>query len=180
MTNTNCLEGIRCPNCAQEQPIRKQLTSTAMFHTPGLFRALQNDFGIEGKIREHAVKTLSDGYGLPPDEARALLSGSIPVEINEAAGTITYEAECRRERELPPDPDDKNDERAAWAGAALARFMEVTGADLEDSVGDLLTDLMHWSDRNNYDFDAALDRARFHYDAETTPDSSPSEAKTAG
>lgn len=74
---------------------------------------------------------------------------------------------------LPPDPDGKNDDRAAWAGAALAKFMVLTGTDLEDAVGDLLTDLMHWSDRNNYDFDAALDRARFHYKAETTPDSSP-------
>jgi DNA-directed RNA polymerase subunit RPC12/RpoP len=153
-------------------PIRKQLTSTAMFHTPGLFRALQNDYRIKGKIRQHAVKMLSDGYGLSPDEARGLLSGSIPVEINEAAGTITYEADFRRKPELPPDPDDTNDDRAAWAAAALAKFMEVTGTDDESAVGDLLTDLMHWSDRNNYDFDAALDRARFHYEAETTPESS--------
>jgi hypothetical protein len=74
---------------------------------------------------------------------------------------------------LPPDPDGKNDDRAAWAGAALAKFMELTGTDEEDALGDLLADLIHWSDRNNYDFDAALDRARFHYEAETTPDSSP-------
>jgi len=78
---------------ASEPPlIRKQLTSTAMFHTPGLFRALQNDYRIKGKTRQHAIKILSDGYGLSPEEARGLLSGSIPVEIDEAAGTITYEA----------------------------------------------------------------------------------------
>jgi len=70
---------------------RKQLTSTPMFHTPGLFRALQNDYRITGKTRQRAVQILSDGYRLPAEEARALLSGSIPVEINEAAGTITYE-----------------------------------------------------------------------------------------
>lgn len=71
--------------------IRKRLTSTAMFHTPGLFRALLNDYRIKGRTRQRAVQILSDGYGLPVEEARGLLSGSIPVEINEAAGTITYE-----------------------------------------------------------------------------------------
>ena len=71
--------------------IRKQLTSTPMFYTPGLFRALQNDYRIKGKTRQRAVRILSDGYGLPVEEARGLLSGSIRVEINEAAATITYE-----------------------------------------------------------------------------------------
>lgn len=79
-------------------PIRKQLTSSAMFHTPGLFRALQNDYRIKGKTRQRAVKILSDGYGLPPEEARGLLSGSIPVEINEAAGTVTFDA-CAAEHD---------------------------------------------------------------------------------
>ena len=71
--------------------IRKQLTSTAMFHTPGLFRALQSDYRIKGKTRRRAIHILSNGYGLPVEEARGLLSGSISVEIDEAAGTITYE-----------------------------------------------------------------------------------------
>lgn len=71
--------------------IRKQLTSTAMFYAPGVFRALQNDYRIKGKTRQRAVQILGDGYGLSAEEARGLLSGSIPVEINEAAGTITYE-----------------------------------------------------------------------------------------
>lgn len=71
---------------------RKQLTSSAMFYTPGLFRALQNDYRMKGKTRRRAVKILSDGYLLSLEEAQGLLSGSIPVEIDEAAGTITYEA----------------------------------------------------------------------------------------
>lgn len=37
----------------------------------------------------------------------------------------------------------------------------------EDSLGDLLCDQMRWSDRNNFDFEAALCRARGHYEAET-------------
>lgn len=71
--------------------VRKQLTSTALIHTPGLFRALQNDYRIKGRTRQPAVQILSDGYGLPVEEARGLLSGSIPVEIDEPDGTITYE-----------------------------------------------------------------------------------------
>ena len=71
--------------------VRKQLTSTAMFYTPGLFRALQNDYRIKGKTRRRAAQILSDGYALSLEEARGLLSGSIPVHINEAAGTVTYE-----------------------------------------------------------------------------------------
>ena len=71
---------------------RKRLTSSVMFYTPGLFRALQNDYRIKGKTRRRAIKILSAGYGLSPEEARGLLSGSIPVEIDEVAGTIIYEA----------------------------------------------------------------------------------------
>jgi hypothetical protein len=45
--------------------------------------------------------------------------------------------------------------------------MKETGTDQEAALGDLLADLMHWTDRNGQDFDAALDRARGHYEAET-------------
>lgn len=71
---------------------------------------------------------------------------------------------------LPADPEGMNDRRAAWAEAAIRKFQSMTGADDEDALGDLLTDLMHWSDRNHFDFNAALDRARWHYEAETTGD----------
>jgi hypothetical protein len=76
-------------------------------------------------------------------------------------------------RKLPPDPDTMNDSRAGWAEAALSTFMRETGTDEEDALGDLLADLMHWCDRNNYDFDAALYRAQGHYEAETTGERSP-------
>src|SRR5664279_1712709 len=56
---------------------RKQLTSSGFVHTPGLFRALQNDYGIEGQPRQHAIKALSEGYGLSRQEADTLLSRSI-------------------------------------------------------------------------------------------------------
>lgn len=69
--------------------IPKQLTSSVV-HTPGLFRALLNDYRINGESRRRAIKILSDVYGLPPEEAEGLLSGKIRIEIDEAAGTITY------------------------------------------------------------------------------------------
>jgi hypothetical protein len=69
---------------------------------------------------------------------------------------------------LPPDPEEMNDLRAAWAGAALCQFRTCCRTDYEDALGDLLCDLMHWADRANFDFDAALFRARMHYEAETT------------
>ncbi len=68
---------------------------------------------------------------------------------------------------LPPDPEGMNDKRSAWAERALRIFMKATGADQEDALGDLLADLMHWSDRNNFDFETALFRAQGHYEAET-------------
>jgi hypothetical protein len=74
--------------------IQKQLTSSAMFHTPGLFRALQNDYRVNGKPRLHAIKTLSAGYGLSREEAAGLLSGAIKSEIDEAAGTVTFTSRC--------------------------------------------------------------------------------------
>ena len=62
-------------------------------------------------------------------------------------------------RKLPPDPESMNDARAQWADAAIRTFMEETGTDYEDSLGDLLCDLLHWSDRHNFDFEAALEQA---------------------
>jgi hypothetical protein len=71
-------------------------------------------------------------------------------------------------RKLPPDPEKMNGRHAERAGAALHHYQSVTGDDREAALGDLLADLMHWSDRNNFDFDLALSRAQGHYKAETS------------
>ncbi len=71
-------------------------------------------------------------------------------------------------QQLPPDQEKMNGDRAEWAAAALRQFQRATGCDYEDNLGDLLCDLMHWSDRSNFDFEAALCRARGHYAAETS------------
>ena len=72
-------------------------------------------------------------------------------------------------KRLPPDPENMNDDRAAWAAAALRHFQCTTGTDDEDALVDLLGDLLHWCDRNTFDFEAALACARMHYEAETAP-----------
>jgi len=73
-------------------------------------------------------------------------------------------------KRLPPDPEEMNDDRADWAAAALSAFQAQTGSDLGDAVSDLLCDLMHWCDRNGISFRKELERARWHYDAETSPE----------
>ena len=77
------------------RPIDKQLTSSGMFHTPGFFRALQHDYRIHGEPRRRAVKILSEGYGLPPEEAEGLLSGTIATDIDDDEGTVSYVVEVR-------------------------------------------------------------------------------------
>ena len=67
---------------------------------------------------------------------------------------------------MTDDLSPSNLDRAAWADAAIRIFRDRTGCDHEDGLGDLLCDLMHWADASKFDFDAALDRARFHYAAE--------------
>jgi hypothetical protein len=64
-----------------------------------------------------------------------------------------------------------NLDRANWADKAVRAFREQTSCDYEDSLGDLLCDLMHWANTRNFDFDATLDRARCHHAEESDEES---------
>jgi hypothetical protein len=68
-------------------------------------------------------------------------------------------------KKLPPDPEKMNARHAKTAHVALRNYR--SGNDCETALGDLLTDLMHWSDRHDVDFDLALSRAHGHHEAET-------------
>lgn len=138
MTNTNCLHGIRCPACGQDD----------QFKITALITCDATDDGSE-PVGDHDWDDDSNTYcpGCGFD------------------GKLRH---FRTESHLPPDPEAMNDRRAESAAAALRAFMEATGTDEEDALGDLVGDLMHWADRHKFDFDLALDRARSHYVKETT------------
>ena len=70
---------------------------------------------------------------------------------------------------LPPDPEQMNEERSRWADDCIAHFMSTTGCDRDDAPSDLLCDLMHWCDRNGMHWENELERAHMHYNEETTP-----------
>lgn len=74
------------------------------------------------------------------------------------------------QKQLPPDPDGQNNDRADWADRALQAFQMTTGTDRQDALSDLLCDLMHLCDRDAGlgAFGAQLDRACGHYDSETS------------
>ena len=64
------------------------------------------------------------------------------------------------------------DKRAADAerGAAALRQYAGTDGEVDESAAcDLLADLMHLADRDGWDFDGDLERARRHHDAERDP-----------
>lgn len=73
---------------------------------------------------------------------------------------------------LPPDPENQNDDRAVWANTAVNAFADITrmrtaGEDDRTILHDLLANLMHWCDRRDVDFDDVLADARDSYAEET-------------
>ncbi len=70
--------------------------------------------------------------------------------------------------DLPPDPEGMNDTRAARAACCIQHFKCQRGTDWDDAVCDLLCDMMHFCDREGFDFGHELERACMHYEAETT------------
>lgn len=88
------------------------------------------------------------------------------------AGRVVFEMGGYNEDRLPGDVyvkkgrDVTNDDRAEWADKGVRAFQNAVKTDDESVLGDLLADLMHWADKNNYDFDSALERGRDHYTEE--------------
>lgn len=139
MTNENCLEGIKCPGCSNEDRL---LISASII-------ADVTDAGAD----------IAGGYEMEWDD-----SSLVRCPVCDRTGSLS---EFHTPPSLPPDPEGMNDRRAGWAAEGLTTFRSATGVDEPDAVCDLLTDLMHWCDRHGQDFDSELERARDHYDAET-------------
>jgi len=139
MTNENCLEGLRCPQCGSEDRLLIVVTLLADVTDDGTDIAKGSDMHWDDFSMTRCP--LCDREG-PLKEFRIL------------AG-------------LPPDPEAMNGKRAEWAACALASFRSATGSDEADAVCDLLCDLMHWCDRHGQEFSHELARAQDHYQAET-------------
>lgn len=139
--NTNCLEGLRCPNekCQSLGPYEIEVTTMLTVSDDGGGDTENHEWDDES-----ACRCVECGF-----------SGSVE------------HFRLDRDDDLPPDPEGMNDSRAEWAEEALQTFMTRTGTDREDALGDLLSDLMHWADRNGTDFKAALRTADAHYHEET-------------
>jgi hypothetical protein len=63
-------------------------------------------------------------------------------------------------------PEGMNGARAEWAACCICHFQCQTGVDWDDAPADHLCDLVHFCDREGFDFREELDRARMHYQAE--------------
>ena len=60
-----------------------------------------------------------------------------------------------------------NTQRARRCAHALTTYCD---DDLRTNLVDFLTDAMHWCDQNDEDFDAAVNMARMHFEAECEED----------
>lgn len=70
--------------------------------------------------------------------------------------------------------DLTNADRAIWAAAALAAFIDQTGPDDDASaISDLITDLGHYCDEHDLDFLDIVARGVGHYKAETVDPNDP-------
>lgn len=59
-----------------------------------------------------------------------------------------------------------NEDRAEVAHRCIMYFEQQSGDDRDNSLRDLLANLMHWADEQGEDFDDALRVARMNYAAE--------------
>jgi hypothetical protein len=120
-------------------------------------------YAIKAASMEEAVRTaFSSGKLVRTYGVRDI----VEAEVDEAVPTAESNA-CELRG---ASADALNARRAGRAQSALTRFMQDTGADREDSLSDLLADLMHWAQRNSFDFAAALARAGGYFQAELAED----------
>jgi hypothetical protein len=149
MTNENCLQGIKCPHCGNEDRMLIAASILADVTDDGADIAGGSDMHWDDGSLTRCPECGRDG----------------PLK------------EFRSRPNLPPDPEGMNDRRATWAAGAVAGFRSATGTDEEDAVCDLLADLMHWCDRSGQGFGRELARATDHYQAETLGDESTNRAR---
>ena len=147
MPNTNCLEDIKCPECGNDSEFRIESTGIATVTDDGA--DITGDLFWDENSFAHCPRCEREG------------------KVADFREGQSDHMEKSSEQQPPPDPDGQNDDRAEWAARAVRAFRKATGCDEEDSLGDLLINLMHWAHRKGYDFAVALGRAQVHYASET-------------
>ena len=158
--NTNCLTNIACPHCHHEDSFIIEVRTSANVTDDGA-ETFGDMFWDERSFIKckhcEAGGTIAEFTRETPQQGARRMN----------AAALAVEAQNIESLTLPSDPDGKNNDRAAWAKIALDAFMKETRTDLEDALCDLLCDLMHLSDREPFDFEAALRHAQDLYLAET-------------
>jgi hypothetical protein len=81
-------------------------------------------------------------------------------------GLFEVELGIPRPNVFGADSTQVNQQRTESAEEALRAFRVLTGVDEEDQLSDLLINLQHWAQQKNYDFSAALTKAKNFYLAE--------------
>jgi len=108
-------------------------------------------------LRENLLRQCKEKAGIVVESDYKTVEDSV-------VSTITNEPQFT----LPPDPDEKNDDRAAWAEVALDAFMVQTlQADQKEALTSLVCDRLHLADRLDMDPEQVLRRAKDYYEAET-------------
>lgn len=139
MTNLNCLEGLSCPRCGNEDSLL-----------------------ITSNVRLYVTDDGADfAQGCDPNWNDDSAATCPECDFD---GPLTE----FHVRQLPPDPHGVNASRAECASYALSAFMSYARTDPESAMTDLLCNLMHLADRNGTDFNRDLARARMHYTCETS------------
>jgi hypothetical protein len=140
---------------------------------PQLFAFIQQiaRMTMDGEPVNYGNDIYSD-FVMENDDAVATLNQLIE-EARRLEAKAKGEVAESKATSLPPDPDGMNGRHAGWAAAAAIRdFQRATGTDWCDAVADLLCGLMHFCDRESFDFQQELDRARRYYKVECAEETS--------
>lgn len=94
---------------------------------------------------------------------KAKFGGLCIVNVEDLKYAITGSPSHIRDEDYRAD----NTARASFAAQALVTFVERVGEnEMGTNVSDLLGDLMHLCDALDIDFDEAVEKGRWHYEAE--------------
>ena len=143
--NTNCLEGIRCPRCKQQD----------LFYINARVEVDVTDNGTGDERGEYFW-----------DDQSPCRCADDTCDRRGVLGDFRIENQKPYERPPTKRPRFWNGERAGWARTAVDAFVADTGTDEEDALCDLLCNLMHLADFEGWDFSSEYGRALLHYEAE--------------